>query len=59
MSAILGVIMTNLIVKIFLGYYHEILNDNIYVYNLGNHTLYPEKYILENSTCLVCKKITK
>lgn len=35
--------MTNLIIKIFLGCYNEILIDNAYVYNMRNHALSQEK----------------
>lgn len=59
MPAILGGIMTNLIIKIFLGCYNEILIDNAYVYNMRNHALSQEKYVLENGECPICKKIIK
>ena len=59
MPAILGGIMTNLIVKIFLGCYNEILIDNAYVYNMRTHALIQEKYVLEDGECPVCKKNNK
>ena len=59
MPAILGGIMTNLIIKIFLGYYHEIQIDNAYVYNMRTHALIQEKYVLEDKECPVCKKNNK
>ncbi|WP_226373107.1 MULTISPECIES: hypothetical protein [Streptococcus] len=51
--------MTNLIIKIFLGCYNEILIDNAYVYNMRNHALSQEKYVLENGECPICKKNNK
>lgn len=59
MPAILGGIMTNLIIKIFLGCYNETLIDNAYVYNMRNHALSQEKYVLENGECPICKKNNK
>lgn len=59
MPAILGGIMTSFIIKIFLGYYHEILIDNSYVYNMSNHVISQEKYVLEDGKCPICKKNNK
>ncbi|WP_318154012.1 HesA/MoeB/ThiF family protein [Streptococcus pneumoniae] len=59
MPAILGGRMTNLIIKIFLGCYNEILIDNAYVYNMRNHALSQKKYVLENGECPICKKNNK
>lgn len=59
MPAILGGIITNLIIKIFLGCYHEILIDSAYVYNMRSHALIQEKYVLEEGECPVCKKNNK
>ena len=59
MPAILGGIMTNLIVKIFLECYNEIIIDNAYIYNMKTHALIQEKYVLEDGECPVCKKNNK
>ncbi len=56
MPAILGGIMTNLIIKIILGNYHEVLIDNTYIYDMKNHTLDYEKYALVGRKCSVCEK---
>lgn len=51
--------MTNLIVKIFLECYDEIIIDNAYIYNMRTHALIQEKYVLEDGECPVCKKNNK